>query len=78
MRCGLLAEPYITWHERTEAERTWLTFQPFWREQLKLRKNTMVTAGQMGFGMNAAKAGPVDEEFDIQMDQFGQEAHLAR
>ena len=37
----------------------------------------MVTAGQMGFGMNAAKTGQVDKEFDIQMDQFGQ-AYLAR
>ena len=31
----------------------------------------------MGFGMNAAKTGQVDEELDMQMDQFGQ-AHLAR
>ena len=37
----------------------------------------MVTAGQMGYGINAAKNNQVDEEFDIQMDQFGQ-AHLAR
>ena len=77
MRCGLLAEPYIRWHERTETERTWITFQPFWRERLKLCKSMMVTAGQMGCGMNAPETGQVDEEFDIQMDQFGQ-AHLAR
>ena len=32
MRCGLLAEPYIKWHERTEAERMWITFQPFWNQ----------------------------------------------
>ena len=31
----------------------------------------------MGFGMNAAKTGKVEEEFGIQMNQFGQ-AHLAR
>ena len=37
----------------------------------------MVTAGQMGFRVNAAKTGKVDEEFDIQMDQLGQ-VHLAR
>ena len=37
----------------------------------------MVMAGQMGFVMNAAKTGKLDEEFDIQMDQLGQ-AHLER
>ena len=37
----------------------------------------MVTAGQMGFGMNAAEMGQIDKEFNIQMDQFGH-AHLAR
>ena len=70
-------ESYIKWHERAETARTWIDFQSFWQEKLKLRKNTMVTVGQMGFGMNAAETGQVDKEFDIQMDQFGQ-AHLAR
>ena len=75
MRCGFLAEPYIKWHE--QATRTWIDLQPFWQEQLKLRKNTMVTACQMGFITNVANTGQVDEEFDIQMDQFGQ-VYLAR
>ena len=55
MRCGLLTEPYIKCHERADIARTWIDFQPFWQEQLKLRKNTMVAAGQMCYGMNAAK-----------------------
>ena len=36
----------------------------------------MVTADQMGYGMNAEKTGE-EEEFDTQMDNFGQ-AHLTR
>jgi hypothetical protein len=41
-----------------------------------MRRLKMVTAGQMGYGMNAAKTGK-GEEFGQQMDNFGQ-AHLAR
>ena len=32
MRCGLLAEPYIKWHERADTTRTWIYFQRFWQE----------------------------------------------
>ena len=52
-------------------------FPTFLERTVEVAKKMMVTAGQMGFGMNAAETGQVDEEFDIQMDQFGQ-AHLAR
>ena len=76
MRCGLIADPYIKLHERADTVSTWLDFHPFWSAQLKMRRLIMVTADQVGYGMNAAKTaeGEVSEQ---QMNSFGQ-AHLAR
>ena len=75
MKCGLLAKAYLKIHEHLDTVRTWLDFEPFWSSKLKLRRITMITAGQMDFSMNAAKTH-AGEEFDKQMDSFVQ-AHLA-
>ena len=69
MKCGLLAKAYLKWHERADTARTWIDFQPFWSSQLKLGRITMMTAGQMGFVMNATKTHQ-QEELNKQMDSF--------
>ena len=62
--------------EHNDTTRSWLDFQPLWSQQLKLKKITMMTAGQMEFGMNTAKLQQ-DDEYDKATEDFGQ-AHLAQ
>jgi len=76
MRGGMLAKAYMKWHEQVETARMWIDFQTCWRAQLKMRRLVMITAGQMGYCMNAAETARrgVSKQ---QMDSFGQ-SHLAR
>ena len=60
---GLFAEEYQQRHCQTLTKKTFAHFKRFWAEQVHIIKFTMITAGQMGFGMNAQEE-EVDEEYD--------------
>ena len=50
---GIFGDQYEQWHERADDSKTWNDFKTFWKEKIKLKKNTTMNAGQLGFSGNA-------------------------
>ena len=73
---GLFASQYEQWHERPAADKTWTLFCTFWKDKIKLKRDTNINASQFGFGGNAEADEAVDAEYENSVANFAN-AHNA-
>ena len=78
LKTGIFANQYAQWHTRPDDQKMWANFKTFWNEKVRLKRNTTITAGQLGFGGNAVQssATDVDAEYENSVNNFA-EAHAA-
>lgn len=75
LKTGQYPDIFELW--KAEVDQSWTAFKIFWRAKLRLRKQTGLAAGTMGYGMAATQA---DDEANAALDGAIKEfsaAHLA-
>ena len=62
MKCGLFITSCEKWYGRLDKNKTWTEATFFWNEEVNLKRNCVVTAGQYGFGGNTTDTATTEAD----------------